>query len=531
MEAFCQGTIDTLESLFGRETSIKTLLTYAKRLESVNLVGARRSGKTCILHTLVTVIKETAPEIYPVLIDIKESGITSNTTATYRYILSQIVSSLNLDGHYCGEELSLAGISFKSSELFEDIYDDHYLNSLTCSKIQSMLQCLVGKINNELGKSLLLLFDEYEVLLKYAFKEPVGFYKLRNIADSKKYKFSFIVAGHEKWDRLITDLGSGELNGIVAEEDVLPISREAFSSLWHHECSLVEDDFLSKMVLKAEDFAYEKSGGVPFYAKTIGSFMLVHEKRPIYSDLSFDELLQALSYDEKIALSKVCFGELIPSSTATSSLEAKGLIIKQNDSFSVTIGFLKDYFESHKLDAQLKANFRLPCEKLAEEASDLIKTINYNHKQNGNEYIFQLVNDSDTLLLDMGKLAVDEDQFTLFCISVYKTVFQRTEDIETDRNGKPKSVSKKRLPPSWQDSDFVKSVDIFRHSFGQGHEMDGFVQRKGAFTIQQALLRFTGKGTRPYESSEWINLQLKVLEEFVSELKVLLAKVNCKDWS
>ncbi len=531
MDAFVNKTIDRIESLFGREDTIRTLLTYARRRESVNLVGARRSGKTCILHTLYSTIKDTVPEVYPIIIDAKESGITSDTDATYRYFLAQLVSSLNSDGYYCDQVISLSGVSFKTSELFEDIFDDQTLISVSGAKIQSMFQSLIGKINKELGKSVLMLFDEYEVLLKYTLSEPVGFYKLRTIADSPKYRFSFIVAGHEKWDRLITDLGSGELNGIVAEEDVYPISREAFSQMWRHECSLIEDAVLASTIQSAEDYAYEKSGGVPFYAKVIGSFMLVRKKKPVYSDLSFEELLQSLSYEEKVTLSKLCFGEPVADSPYTASLVAKGVLAGGNDLYRVTIGFLKDYFESHKLDAQLKADFKLPCEKLAEEVADLIKTINYNHKQNGNDYVFELANDSETLFMDMGRLAVDEDQFTLFSIAIYKTIFQRTSAEEIDARGNRKNVSKKRLPRSWKDTDFVKTVDIFRHSFGQGHEMDGFIQGPNAIPLEVALKRYQEKGIRPYESHEWISLQIKVLEEFVSELKMLLAKVNSGDWT
>jgi len=531
MDAFTQGTIERIDALFGREDTIRTLLTYAKRREGVNLVGARRSGKTCILHTLYTTIKETVPEVFPILIDAKESGITSDTDATYRYFLAQIVSALNSDGYYCDQEMILSGIGFKTSDQFEDVFDNQTLKSVSGAKIQSMFQSLIGKINKELDKSVLMLFDEYEVLLKYTFSEPVGFYKLRTIADSPKYKFSFIVAGHEKWDRLITDLGSGELNGIVAEEDVYPISREAFSQMWRHECSLIENEELRDTICSAEDFAYEKSGGVPFYAKAIGSFMLVRGRRPIYSDLSFGELLQSLSYEEKVTLSKLCFGESITDSPFSASLVAKGVIAGGNDSYHVTIGFLKDYFESHKLDAQLRADFKLPCEKLAEEVVDLIKTINYNHKQNGNDYVFELANDSETLFMDMGKLTVDEDQFTLFSISIYKTIFQRTAAEEIDARGNRKNVSKKRLPKSWSNTDFVKTIDIFRHSFGQGHEMDGFIQGPNAIPLEVALKRYQEKGIRPYESLEWIALQQKVLEEFVSELKVLLGKVNSGDWT
>lgn len=531
MNAFTQGTIDRIESLYGRNETIKTLLTYAKRRESLNLVGARRSGKTCILHTLLTTIKENSSEIYPVLIDIKESGITSDTAATYRYILAETISSLNRDGYYCGQELTLAGISFQSSEYYEDIFDDATLKSVSGSKIQSMFQCLIGKINNELGMSVIILFDEYEVLLKYAFSKPVGFYKLRNIADSNKFKFSFIVAGHEKWDRLITDLGSGELNGIVAEEDVYPISRTAFSEMWQHECDLIEDAVSAAKIRESEEYAYLKSGGVPFYAKNIGSFMLVRGKRPRYSDLSFEELLQSLTYEEKVTLSKLCFGEKVLSSPYTDSLIAKGLISGGNDVFTVTIGFLKDYFASHKLDAQLIADFKLPCEKMAEEVSDLIKTINYSHKQNGNDYVFELANDSVSLFMDIGRLAADEDQFTLFSIAVYKTIFQRTASVKPDSKGNLKNFSKDRLPYSWRNTDFVKMVDIFRHSFGQGHEMDGFVQGSNSMTLPQALIRCTGKSNRPYEQEEWIKLQEIVLTEFISELKVLLRKVNDCDWS
>ena len=534
MSAFIQGIIDQPEELYGRKACLDRLLTYAKRGEGVNLVGARRSGKTCILHTLVSVIKQSAPTIYPILIDIKESDIVSDTDAVYRYFLAKTISLLNADGYYCDQNLVLAGITVCSSEYYEDIYDAPELKSISGAKVQSMFQSLVGKINQELGKSVLLLLDEYEVLLKYAFNEPAGFYKLRNLADNRKFKFSFIVAGHEKWDRLITDLGSGELNGIVAEEDVYPISREAFHEMWNHECSLIDDPQVRTKLSELEEFAHDKSGGIPFYAKVIGSHVLVKEKLPNYTDLSFEEILQSLSYEEKLTFSKLCFGEDVQTSPYTESLLAKGLIANSNGSYKVTIGFLKDYFESHKLDAQLKADFKLPCQRLAETVSGLIKTINYNHTQNGMGNVFEYVNDSDKLFMDMGNLAYDEDQFTLFTIALYQTIFQRTATIVKDKQGNDKkNISKGRLPKSWSDSDFVQSVDIFRHSFGRGHEMDGFVQLPNKITLPQALKRYTGKGLRPnpYVPEEWITLQEKILKEFISELEKLLDKVNNQDWS
>lgn len=61
--------------------------------------------------------------------------------------------------------------------------------------------------------------------------------------------------------------------------------------------------------------------------------------------------------------------------------------------------------------------------------------------------------------------------------------------------------------------------------------MDGFIQGPNAIPLEVALKRYQEKGIRPYESFEWIALQRKVLEEFVSELKVLLGKVNSGDWT
>ena len=529
MDAFSQGTIERKEDLFGREDSLRALLTYVRRSEGVNVVGARRTGKTSLLRTLYNEIVENVPYILPVFVDIKEYSIFHDTGAVYRDLISQTISQAYELGVIDEDELTLANVSVPCSEYAEDVYDSSSLQSASNHKVQAIFQDLVKVINTKKNYAVVLLIDEYEVLMQDAFSEPAGFYKLRNMAnDNKRLRFSFIVAGHEKWDRLILGIGSGEMNGIVFEADVLPLERDAFHSMWESESSKIEDAHIREKVIAEENFAYEKSGGVPFYAKQIGSYILIHGKRPDYSDLSFAEIIGSLSLDEKRTLYQICFDNDVDKTTVTDSLEAKGLITSQDDKFIVTIGFLKDYFISHKLDAQLKSDFRFKCESLTEDVIKLIEYINKVRVEAGYDYVFEKVNDSGTIQIALGTLAACEEQFVLFAAAMYTTIFQRTAD--DDFSGK-KLVSKKRLPSTWADTDFVKSVDIFRHFFGRGHERDNFKQSKFGIPMAQALTYITGKTKEPYLPEEWISLQEKVLEAFVRELKILKDKADKDDWN
>ena len=522
MEAFSQGTIDNLSELFGRTNLITKLRKYAERQDNVNLVGSRRSGKTCVLTTLKSTIKlDPNSNVYPFYIDIKESGIKGNTCAVYRYIVSILVSDLNKDGIWADSDLTISGVTFQSHYYYEDIYEDPVLCAQSSNKMQSIFNNLVKKINTELGKTVLILFDEYEKLMKYAFDEPSGFYRMRNMVNDRTLSFTFIVAGHEKWDKVISKLGSGELNVVNVEEPIIPLNAEEFHDLWQYECSKISDQSLRDIILCKEEFAYEKSGGIPFFGKCIGAYLVVNRDiEPTYFDISLDEIVSSLDRDEKIILQKMERGEVVQLTPPLESLRIKGLVVRDGDCYRITMGFMKDVIRSADYVDQLRRSAENPCQKLAMESVRLVETINATRKNKGYPYTFEPVNDSGSLEEDLRTLCTTKTDFEDFCAALYRNHFERSKD----------RFPKDKLPNKCRTNQFVQVVDVMRHAFG-GHERDGFVPRDDWMTLPEALMIVHGSSNEPYSADDFSKMQETMLGMYTKELTIILKKAQDDTWS
>jgi len=522
MEAFSQGTIDTLNELFGRTKLITKLRKYAERQDNVNLIGSRRMGKTCILKTLQSTIKEDPnSNIYPFFIDISETDIKGNTGAVYRYIIAHIISDLNQDGYWCDEDITLNSVTFHSKDQLDELYEDAIITAQSPVKVQSMFYSLVKKINMELRKTVLLLFDEYEKLMKYAFDEPAGFYRMRNMATDRNLNFAFIVAGHEKWDRVISQLGSGELNVVNVEESVIPLSQIEFHEMWTHECNKIEDVELREKVSAHEGRAFDKSGGVPFFGKSIGAYLVVNNAAfPSYCNVSVNEIMGSLDRDERILLSRIDKGDDVQLTPPLESLRAKGLVIRDGITYKISMGFIKDVLRSNEYVSELRHSSETPSEGLARECIKLIQTINSTRKNNGFPYTFEPVNDSGSLEEDLRTQCFNKTDFEDFCSALYRNHFERSKD----------NIIKEKLPKNFKNTRFVKIVDVLRHSYG-AHERDTFVVYPDKMSLPEALIIIHGSTNEPYLPEEFSNMQNKLLEMYKTELKGILTKAQNDTWT
>ena len=521
MEAFTQGTIDNLAELFGRTTLITKLRKYAERQDNVNLVGARRTGKTCVLKTLQTTLKtDPGSKIYPFYVDIRDAEIKGNTRDVYRYIIATVIANLNQDGIWYGEELTLSGVTFRCQDLVEDVFEDEILCAQSSAKTQSIFNNLVKKINIELGKTVLILFDEYEKLMKYAFDEPSGFYRMRNMVNDRSLSFAFIVAGHEKWDKVISKLGSGELNVVNVEECVPPLTAAEFHELWVSECRKIDNADLRSYVVSMEDFAFEKSGGIPFFGKNIGAYLIVNRQKPTHLNISLEETLASLDQDERLLLQQLDKGEFVHITPPLESLIVKGLVIRDGDSYKITMGFLKDIIRSKEYMADLRKAAEPPCEKLAKEAFTLIEIINSTRSNKGHDYPFELVYDSNSIEEDLRTPCSTRAEFEDFCSALYRNHFERSKE-----NG----YTRGRLPVKNRKTEFTQIVGIFRHSFG-AHERDTFDADPNIISYAEALRRIHGSDNEPYSAEDFIKMQEKMLELYVVELNDLLKKAREDQW-
>lgn len=99
--------ISNPKELFGREKLLDNLIVAAKLKQNTNIIGARRFGKTCVLKTVCTLLKEKEDiSVYPVYIDIKTSDI-KGTDAVYRHMIGILVESLYNNGLFTEPENSV----------------------------------------------------------------------------------------------------------------------------------------------------------------------------------------------------------------------------------------------------------------------------------------------------------------------------------------------------------------------------------------------------------------------------------------
>ena len=97
--------------------------------------------------------------------------------------------------------------------------------------------------------------------------------RIRDFA-SEEDSHKFWIAGTTSWGKICTGVGSGELNCGLQNVYVLPLDKDDFSLLWSHECSLIENTKVRERIELITDEVYNKTGGVPFYAKSIGSYLI-----------------------------------------------------------------------------------------------------------------------------------------------------------------------------------------------------------------------------------------------------------------
>lgn len=164
--------------------------------------------------------------------------------------------------------------------------------------------------------------------------------------------------------------------------------------MWRNECNLVEDSTVKELLLHNNEFAYEKSGGVPFYGKNvIGSFILKNRALPDYTECKgyFQELTnKALNTGEYSILKDLAIApRKLPISNNFESLKNKGIItIKSKEMYFLPIGFMKDFILAELSD---KKSTSLPeSHNLMKSITDTIELINkqrINFKKKS--YLFQ----------------------------------------------------------------------------------------------------------------------------------------------
>lgn len=546
---FENHTICDINELYGRSGILKKLLNSVdERHDCVNVVGCRRFGKTCLLETLVALIKKKDnAQCYPIYIDSKSWNIgfpehgTIGTFNVYRYLLAIILEEFTKKG-FIKEEFLIRDL------IISPVYDRHVfyekIKQYNSCSIADTFADAIRKFSQIIRKTIVFVFDEYEFLMTKAFSESTGFQTLRKLS-SETYEgirpFSYLVAGAVTWEHLCSSIGSKELNTIGSHiHYVKPLKYDDFKIFWNHECEKIDDDELKSMIINQVDFVFERCGGVPFHANDMGSYLISNDgefAEGYYAII--DEVFESLTENQKKLLVEI-------EQTQNIVNKGKDLIILRQlglvkpDEVMLTIGFLKDYIQNELPVTQIapsnntdtnSCDETFDIEGLINEISSLRKRINHDwttrqlwksqRKDNKNYTPFKAsIEDRDTFII-LGKICEDRPSYNAFSGALYAIYYEgSSKGFNLPLNFSP------RIRYDRDDSTvslFAQLVMANRHVYG-GH-VD--YQPTEVPLSEEDVYTYINDGKEPLSEKDFKHAQQKMLTLFRDELKKMFEYLQC----
>lgn len=529
--------------LFGREDQMRMLLNSAVRHENVGIIGSRRFGKTWLLQCAYNSISQDMDKIIPVFFDAHGLSIKNNTDLVYRKVVSLILAEL------CRRNILTEGELVLSRLIKIHICDDlesneDELSNLSSERQRSSLEKVI-KLLRDKDIHVICIFDEVEYLLLEALNEVRDFARFRVLAQNEEM-FNFWIASSVGWDELCSKTGSPELNGGLTPIHVSPLSQKEFSDMWDYEIAGVKDPTIKGFLSKVKNYAFEKSGGVPFYAKEIGKYICTCNKK-LYPEYSIVRPHLKLLWNNrfiddverevlnKLAQKEIEKGEVVPE--GITSLKEKGLIVLEANKYYLNFGFLKDFIKasSEGIDAYIDVDSDTEWEKY--DIADLVQNIVfyrkrlnthwkdnnlYHHRSDGStrrNSLFE-ARDEDSNLFDiLKKKCIDRDTYTSFTGALYTLYYEgsysgnalpRGFDMNTN-NGYQST-----LPPA------IKIVDAQRHMFLHPNYSPNYSTQITAEEVYDIL----SNGKNFVSEEEYGIVQKKVLIIIVKELACMLKHIK-----
>lgn len=548
MEPFITGEdIETREGLFGRNIEIETLLSLARRHEMAGIIAPRRFGKTCILKTMRTILSEEDGDAYPIYFSAHDYGVSDNTDETYRRMATVVATQMCKDGLIPKGKITL----FRKTKIrisTDEIDNYESFCELSPERQRESVFKLAELLRTEYApkRYLLLLFDEVDYMLLTAFESPDDFMRLRTAATKKQAVLKFWVAGPASWKSITNSVGSPGLNCGIQNISLLPLDVTDFKQMWEYECSLIEDEVIKNTTLSKMDFAYHKSGGVPFYAKFIGrqyQILPFETKDPSYIILR-DHLKEMyenrfFSQEEKEIMVRLARRPLIfdyNEPDGVKLLIEKGVARKCGEYTELTMDYLADYLRS----SDIEINSPLPKEadnnetaivqELVNEIYGLIDSINESFRAKKGKFVFetpkqQEVFDDDKTLRRVCKSSKD---FGELLSVVYLMYYERSKATRSDTGtmqvGQRIFEVEKSL--AFRNRTFFKIIEPLRAAYSKSHLAEKLERHTELGQLDQYGAMELLKGDRnPPEIHEWPILHIKILELFKHELEIIKKKV------
>ena len=507
MEPFIVGVdITDVNQLFGRKSQIDILLSCAKRKSNAGIIGARRFGKTCLLKSMESYLNE-HQEIgaYPLYFDPKIAGISKNTPEVYRTLTAVLAAKMFTDNliQEGGYKISRRCTLDISDDIIDMVVQMKEWNSEYQKEALFSLTDVVASNN----KYVLLLLDEIDFLLQEAFNSPADFSRIRGAATEKECKLKFWVAGVSSWSALCTDIGSPELNCGLENITLSLLSEKDFTNMWSFECSMISDDETRDNYLLILKDIYIKTGGIPYYAKFVGSHMLINKKRnlPNY-EIVRDYLAEIvnsrfMSDIERSTLYQLAKGEMVIKEIKPDGLNgliSKGLLEIDGNTYSIGIGYLIDYLIARKEDLSVSNSEEIEVKELCslvDQISRLRHNVNVDYR--GHEP-FASSDEDYNEFNTMKIICHDEPTMDAFSGSIYKLFYEG-------------SNLGKNLPNGFLSRDFSNMVRALRHLYNHR-------DCEPSSMSTDTLFRLINRGRRPFKQEDYFFMQKSMLEAFHAEL-------------
>lgn len=557
MEPFITGEdIEVKDYLFGREKELETLEALARRHEVAGIIAPRRFGKTCILKTMRTILKEINGDAYPVFFSAHDYAVSNNTDETYSRMATAVATQMCKDGIIKEGDLNL----FRKTTIYvstDEIDTFESFRSLSSERQRESvfkLAELLRSIENP-NRYLLLLLDEVDYLLLTAFESPDDFMRLRTAATKKQAAMKFWVAGPASWKSMCNSVGSPGLNCGLQNISLLPLSLQDFKSMWEYECSLITDLKIQKQTQLKVDFAFNKSGGVPFYAKFIGrqyqissedieepSFMILRDHlKEMFENRFFSQ--EEIDIMKNLSRHPIDYGDMDPEGVTL--LIDKGLARKVGEYTELTVGYLIDYLQAIEVDIPEKNpkivdNIeQLKINDLVDKIQTLMAYINETYQNKRGNSIFE---NPESVLDDdknLRSICHSKSKYGDFLSTVYLMFYERSKapnskgslqpgqrlyELEIELVSPQKYDTLKDSASFYRNREFFKVIETLRAAYN-AHIQEKLERQEGQYTIGEALKHLKGD-CNPPEPQEWPALQIQMLSLFKKELEHIKTQVR-----
>lgn len=546
---FPQTKISDPNKVFGRGEGLNILEDNAKSLAQIQIIGARRFGKTTISLCIESLLrKDLTSNVYPIYTDVKTSRV-KGTANFYRYLTAMLVKRLCEDQIFT-EEKSFGLVTITPSTEYIENYT-RLKDSLDDYQPDIFIK-VASHFAEKMGKTILVIFDEYEYLAKSTFESLDGFMPLREFStdtlDSGLRPFIFWLVGARPWGHFVKSNqlsnvevigGSGEFNNVELEFYINPISKNAFLEFWETRCEEYykgcenEDSLNEKsIILSYGESVYNAVSGIPFYASAIAKSIKTDKKLPDYTCIKshLDEALRIFDESTIKLLRKLCNPQFTKESEDFDLLSSYGFIrCDEEGKASVAMGFLRDYLiktikgEDPKFGSpQPSTNKHENVKKLVEKIDLLIEKINNTCLNKKRKVVFDSTLEERKLRISMEHVCTEESEFGEFLETLIKVYYERSKAYDP---AKKASIPGFRLDElengkKYRGRKFFKILEPLR-TYIAAHLKDKVERNNYQLDQGDALFQLQGHRNYPDSPEEWYDLQIKMLDLFINELEYI----------